>query len=650
MRETPMLHLLGTPQLRLPDGSTVELRQKAFALAALLHIEYGGKARRQAVADRLWEAASSAQASTNLRQVLLNTRGLQTRHGIELFEADATYIGLGHSVRLDLVEILRLRTVVDPDEFLRLAGLYRGGFLDGLTGSADELSRWIETERTRIENQFIANACTTALRIGGAAADQALARLAEVQPYSDQVCQAQMRLTRASGDEFAVATIFSAFRNRVWKALRAEPEPETAALVVPPAPTVAAVPANRNARMDARTVLGAERARVPRIVLLPPLQEFGRNDTPRHLAPALIEDVTISLCRLRSFTVIAPHSAWQFDPFSAIDEIRSHQIDYAVESRVAVDRAADASGQLALAVRLIRTAGREIVWTDKFKFAVAEAPQRYRDLVNGIAGSLADRVETAELAAERTTRDPTAYSHYLSGRQDLRTFDLPRVRKARKSFRVSSELAPELAMAESSMARSYVIEWVLRSGADHALLDKAKLHAERAIALDPFDGNGYRELGRAALFVGELDESLRQFERAEQYAPNHADVLADYADTLTHNSDFPAARQRIEAALLLNPIPPDEYWWTLGGINYFQGLWQDAMAALQRMKNQEPALRLLAAAAAMEGDKELARQYRLRALSLQPDFTIANWARRLPMRDPADVDLYIEGLRRAGFK
>jgi hypothetical protein len=74
------------------------------------------------------------------------------------------------------------------------------------------------------------------------------------------------------------------------------------------------------------------------------------------------------------------------------------------------------------------------------------------------------------------------------------------------------------------------------------------------------------------------------------------------------------------------------------------------MAALQRMKNQEPALRLLAAAAAMEGDKELARQYRLRALSLQPDFTIANWARRLPMRDPADVDLYIEGLRRAGFK
>ena len=173
-----MLELLGIPQLRLPDGSNVELRQKAFALAALLHIEYRGRARRQTVADRLWETASGSQASTNLRQVLLNTRSAEARHGFELFEADTTYISLGHSVRVDLAEIQRIRGVTDPHEFLRLLGLYRGGLLDSLTGSAEELGRWIETERTRIENQFVAAATGTALRIGGPAADQALARLA----------------------------------------------------------------------------------------------------------------------------------------------------------------------------------------------------------------------------------------------------------------------------------------------------------------------------------------------------------------------------------------------------------------------------------------------------------------------------------------
>jgi hypothetical protein len=37
----------------------------------------------------------------------------------------------------------------------------------------------------------------------------------------------------------------------------------------------------------------------------------------KHLAPALVEDVTISLCRLKS-SVIAPHTAWQLDPFGAL--------------------------------------------------------------------------------------------------------------------------------------------------------------------------------------------------------------------------------------------------------------------------------------------------------------------------------------------
>lgn len=647
MRETPMLELLGIPQLRLPDGKIVELRQKALALAALLHIEFRGRARRQALADRLWETASGSQASTNLRQVLLHTRGAEARYGFELFDADSTFIALSPNLRLDLVDIQRMRAVTDPGEFLHLLGLYRGGLLDGLTGSAQELGRWIEIERTRIENEFVAAATTAALRIGGSAADQALARLAEIQPYSDQVCQAQMRLARAAGNEHSVNAVYAAFRSRLWKMLGVEPEPETTALLKPPAAspaTVAVGPAG------ARAVSMVARARIPRVVLLPPLQEFRSADTPRHIASSLIEDVTISLYRLRSLTVIAPYSAWQFDPFSALDEIRSHQIDYAVESRVAIDHTADVSGQLAIAVRLFRTAGREIVWADKFRFGIVDASARYRDLVNGIAASLADRVEAAELAAERTNRDPTAYAHYLAGREELRSFDLPRVRKARKAFRTSTELAPEMAVAEHSMARTYVIEWVLRSGADRELLEKAKLHAERAISLDPFDGNGYRELGRAALFVGDLDESLRQFAEAERYAPNHADMLADYADTLNHNSDYVAARARIEAALLLNPFAPDEYWWTLGGTEFFEGNWHEAISVMQRMRNQDPALRLMAAAAAMAGDKEEARQYRLRALKLQPDFTIGEWIQRMPHRNPADLDLYIEGLRRAGFK
>jgi adenylate cyclase len=58
----------------------------------------------------------------------------------------------------------------------------------------------------------------------------------------------------------------------------------------------------------------------------------------------------------------------------------------------------------------------------------------------------------------------------------------------------------------------------------------------------------------------------------------------------------------------------------------------------------------MAAAAAMGGRMDLARRYRTRALELQPDFSVARWASRMPQRDPADVDFYVEALRQAGFK
>ena len=284
MGVTPILELLGIPQLRLPDGTTVELRQKAFALAALLHIEYRGRARRQVVSDRLWETASATQASTNLRQVLLNTRGHEGRHGFELFDADATYVALNASVRLDLVEIQAIRGVTEPAEFLRLLGLYRAGLLEGLTGSAEELERWIETERTRIENQFVAAATATALRIGGSVAEPALARLAEIQPFSDQVCQAQMRLARESRR-----------RTRRRVDLRRLPQPalERAGGRTRARDQRAAQPAADRSGRRAKAmpqaepgpVFPAESARVPRIVLLPPLQEFGRSVYPQAPCP-----------------------------------------------------------------------------------------------------------------------------------------------------------------------------------------------------------------------------------------------------------------------------------------------------------------------------------------------------------------------------
>ena len=138
MPETVTLQLLGTPVLRLADGSAVKLRQKAYALAALLYLDFSSRARRSELAERAWESSTAEQAMTNLRQTLLHTRELEARYAFDLFDADATEIELNRDVVLDLREIGRIRAAEDSPELERLIALYRGELLAGVSGLGSE--------------------------------------------------------------------------------------------------------------------------------------------------------------------------------------------------------------------------------------------------------------------------------------------------------------------------------------------------------------------------------------------------------------------------------------------------------------------------------------------------------------------------------
>ncbi len=646
------LQLLGNPALRLSDGRAVELRQRAYAIAAMLYLEFRDRTRRTNIAERIWESSKSEQAMTNLRQTLLHTRKQEATYGFQLFVANTNTIELGPDIIIDLKEIGTIRTAEDPAQLERLVALYKGDLLEGASDTGPEFTQWLHMTRVFVEDQYVRQGTEAALRFGLSGLG-ALNRMSERLPLSEEIVRAQIMLHQRAGNQAAARSIYNALANRLNRELGSEPSAETSTLLL--GPTTTSAPTRPSAQIHALPISparteAATRARqafVPRVVLLPPLQEHKTSTLPRYVAPALIEDVTIRLTRLKSVSVIAPYTAWQLDPFSALDEVRAHQIDYAVESRVAPSAMAD---MMTISIRLVRTSGREIVWADRFSLSMGATPELYWDFANGISRALGDNIEAAELAKQRTERDADAYGHYLSGRHNLRSFDLPQVRRGRKSLRLARDIEPEEASIESALARTYVVEWVLRAGSDKALLDKARLHAERAVMIDPNDGTAYRELGRVALFDGDLDQSIEHMTRAADLSPHHADILADFADTLAHYSDFDAAEKQIEVAMKLNPLPPDDYYWTLGGISFFRGRWEDALRQLSQMQNTDPALRLMAATAAMAGQHDLARKYRLRALELQPDFTIARWMSKVPQRDPADLDLYIEALRRAGFQ
>jgi tetratricopeptide (TPR) repeat protein len=127
-------------------------------------------------------------------------------------------------------------------------------------------------------------------------------------------------------------------------------------------------------------------------------------------------------------------------------------------------------------------------------------------------------------------------------------------------------------------------------------------------------------------------------------------MLADYADTLVHNSMADQAVEKMELALHLNPIPPDTYLWIAAGADFLRADFEAALSKLKHMSNQDQGYRLMAASAAMLGDQVAARTYRHAALSIDPAFKISEWIQRLPLKEAHHLELYVSALKKAGFR
>src|SRR5690606_20541428 len=153
--------------------------------------------------------------------------------------------------------------------------------LEGLDEVGEGFDQWLAMERTRIEDQFAAQATEAALRIGGRGGHAALQRLAERLPFSDVVGRATIQLHLAEGDAAGARSALTAYRGRLMRGLGEEPPAEISDLLEGGSQTRRpAEPRSSDSPRRPDLQVETKAAFVPRVVLLPPLQEH-KNGLPR---------------------------------------------------------------------------------------------------------------------------------------------------------------------------------------------------------------------------------------------------------------------------------------------------------------------------------------------------------------------------------
>lgn len=379
-------------------------------------------------------------------------------------------------------------------------------------------------------------------------------------------------------------------------------------------------------------------AELPRLVLLPPQGGEENSACPTR---ALLEDITISLCSLRTVAVVAPYTAVRIrQDANKIAQLERHSISYVIDTNI--------SGE-GLFIQMIFLPSDSVLWAERFRLKPSSLASHRKQVAQMIVAAISSHLQHTEIILADYRAYPDVYRSYLASVQHLNKFTLPDVRRARNAFRETLKMRSDFAPALAGLSRTYAWEWVLTARGETELLVQAQETAKRAVALEPELASAHRELGLSRLYIGDVDGSLDAFDRAEGLSPHLADAVCGYADALVHASRPADGLAKIEKAIQLNPICPDDYFWIAAGASYFLGQFRQAISYIDQMGDSSSAQRLLAASYAMAGDAAKARTHRRKAHELNPHFDLDKWLTVLPVKEQWQKDLYREGLLKAGF-
>ncbi|MFT4182382.1 MAG: DNA-binding protein [Rhizobium sp.] len=645
--------LLTFGDLRLVDGtgSTVPFPEKGLLSICYLLTSASPQKSRAELAEFLWGDIPLDKALANLRQTLSRVKSRQDELGIELLliEPAAVSVNIGaFSSDLTLVNTV---SHIDPHAALEeLLQLGRWDFLARTEVIGGLARMWLRTQRDHFRTRML-----TTLRAAVAALDEksdatvvkeAALRLFEAYPKDEAVYQFLGQAYAGEPQLESARNIFESRRKYRWGELPVDPDPQTLGVArrlferqrgLEPQPRQEARP-----RVD---IVPPTLRGPPRLTLLPPINLARNHQTAVFLASALLEDITVGLCVLKTVTMVAHYTAERI----ALDldrgaTLERHGINYVLDTRLSFD-----GDVYWLFTQLIYTGNDEVIWAERFSMEARDLPRQHREITQRIVASVASYIERNEFSRDYFESNPEAYHQYLLGQRHLKQLGLPDIRRARKAFQTALKENPYFSPALSGMARTYHLEWLVTARGDAHLLRLAEEEAGKAIAAGQNIAAGYHELGVTKLYRGAFDESIEVFELAETISPHHADAIADYADTLIHASRPQDGLDKIKSAIELNPLSPDLYFWTAAGASYYLQRYEDASDYIARMVDPTPAARLAAANAAMAGDMRKAKKLVRKVKETYPDFEIDTWLSIVPFREQWQQDLYREGLKRAGF-
>ncbi len=391
----------------------------------------------------------------------------------------------------------------------------------------------------------------------------------------------------------------------------------------------------------------------PSIAVLP-FNNLSGDPEQEFFADGVVEAITATLSRIRSFFVIARNSAFCYKGKAVnLREVsRELGVRYVLEGSVQ-----KAGNRLRITVQLIDAVADSHIWADRVDGTLEDLFELQDRITERVAGALQPSIRLAEIERARRKRpqDLGAYDYTMRAMPLVWALEMEASENALNLLGRALAIDPEyplaLSLAGWCHAQRMVYNWTDDIGAAGSA---ALSHAERAAELSGDDPLILAVLGAVHTFLRNYGTARIMLERAVALDPNAAWAWSRLGWLENYSEHSERAIEYFQRALRLSPLDPMNFnnYVGMGSANEVAERYEEAVALYRRGLQERPhalwILRNLVCSLVGAGRMEEAKVEFAHLCSAYPGFTIAKFKKAMVF-SPAMLDRMAAHLRTMGL-
>lgn len=392
----------------------------------------------------------------------------------------------------------------------------------------------------------------------------------------------------------------------------------------------------------------------PAIAVLP-FDNMSGDQEQEYFSDGISEDIITALSKLRWFFVIARNSSFTYKGKAVhLKQIAADLgVRYVLEGSVRRN-----GGRVRITAQLSDTASGSHVWAEHYDRDLIDVFAVQDEITDAIVSSIEPRIYAAENFRSRRKPPNSVDAWDLVMRALSHHWRVTRMDSVAAQALLEQAIAidPNYGQALALIATNHMFGAHLGWTDLASAASTAEQAALAAIATDSEDAWGHTALGSVYFSTRRLDEAIAELELALQLNPNFSLAQGYYALALSYGGRWQDAYDATQRSIRQSPRDPSSaIYYGVAAYTQFVGRnYQDAITLARHATRQRGdlsgAYRVLAVAAGMTGQIEIAQTALQELRRTQPNISLAWVATQLPWKLEADREHYLEGFRRAGLE